>query len=116
MLEERCWRWEEHWSSLGQFRSSQLTLVHRLEEQQCQGAGTIRPVSLRLLPLCQGRTRLKWMEPIGNLPTDLRPGMGKGGSDLWVVYQRRSGQDPPWKHEVDCISDRSKEIEAYDKE
>lgn len=36
--EEKCWRQEEHWSSLGQFRSSQLTFVHRLEEQ-CHGAG-----------------------------------------------------------------------------
>lgn len=30
--------------------------------------------------------------------------LGKGGSSLWLSNQRMSGQSPPWKCEVNCIS------------
>lgn len=30
---------------------------------------------LDIVPLLQRRARLKWVEPIRNLPTDVRPGM-----------------------------------------
>lgn len=85
-------------------------LVHRLKEQQYHRVGAIWHVPLKLLPLCLGGTRLKWMEPTSNLPTDLEPG-------LWAYWEREDlafGCLRNVKLIVSLV--RSKEIEAHDNE
>lgn len=95
-------------------------LVHRLEEQQYHREGAIWHVPLKLLPLCLGGTRLKWMEATSNLPTDLEPG-------LWADWEREHPafgclSEDEWAkvilRNVKLIVSlvRSKEIEAHDNE
>lgn len=54
---ERCWRQEEHRSSLGQYGSSQLTFVHRLEEQQCYRAGNSVACAFEIVSPLPGKNR-----------------------------------------------------------
>lgn len=66
----------------GSTQVQQATLVHRLEEQQSHGTGSNMACALVVVPLCQRRARLTWMEPL-SFSVDLRAGMGKGGASLW---------------------------------
>lgn len=72
---------ERDWSSVGQFRSSQLTLVHRLEEQQCHGAGSSMACAFEIVSPLPGK---KAKVDRAHEQSAHRPGPWNQKRSLWV--------------------------------